>query len=97
MFLLTIYWLFETLKDIPEEKWSSVVLAYANICHLYSLKASHEPLATLASPYDKMWMTITKVQEMHTYLNKLITIEIIVLVIDSLHISNHKAAKCHDL
>ena len=34
---------------------------------------------------------------MHAYLNKLINIEIIVLVIDSLHISNHKAAKCHDL
>ena len=75
MFLLTIYWLFETLKDIPEDKWSSVVLAYDNMCHLDSLKASREPLP-LPAPYDKMWTTITKVEDI-----LLIAIEIIVLVL----------------
>ena len=72
-----------------------MIICCISICHLYSLKASREPLATLEAPYDKMWMTITKVHTRNACIS--LTIEIIVLVIDSLHMSNHKAAKCHDL
>ena len=60
VFLIVIHWLFETLKSIPVEKWPSVLLAYDNMCHLDSLRASRQPLP-LPPPFNEMWLKITKV------------------------------------
>ncbi len=48
------------LKYVPTEKWSSVILAYDNMCHLDGLKAARSPLP-LPEPYNNMWTAITKV------------------------------------
>lgn len=53
-------WLYNLLKDLPEDKWSDVVLAYDNMCHLDGLRAAQRPLP-LPHPYDMMWQKITKV------------------------------------
>lgn len=60
VFLILISWLFETLKDRDFDSWSSVILAYDNMCHIDNLKAARAPLP-LPQPYDQMWKQITKV------------------------------------
>ena len=60
VFLIVIVWLYQTLKDVPPDKWGEVILAYDNMCQLDSLRAAKQPLA-LAKPYDLMWQKITKV------------------------------------
>ena len=53
-------WLFDTLKDMPQEKWSDVVISYDNMCKVDGLKALQNPLP-LPKPFDVMWASITKV------------------------------------
>ena len=59
VFLIVIRWLFQTIKDLPEAKWSEVVVAYNNMCHLDGLKVAQQPLP-FSKPYDEMWLKITK-------------------------------------
>lgn len=66
VFLIVITWLYELLKDVPTEKWSSIILAYDNMCHLDGLKAASSPLP-LPEPYDNMWRAITKVKLLSQY------------------------------
>ena len=54
VFIIVLSWLYETLHKLPYESWSSVILAYDNMCHLDGLKAARAPLS-LPKPYDKMW------------------------------------------
>ena len=60
VFLILISWLHETLAKIETDEWSDVVLAYDNMCHLDGMKVAKSPLP-LPQPYDKMWLTISKV------------------------------------
>ena len=60
VFLIVLTWLYETLSHIPPDQWQDVVLAYDNMCHLASLRASRAPLP-LPAPYDNMWLKISKV------------------------------------
>lgn len=60
VFLIVITWLYETLSKIEFDKWTSVILAYDNMCHLDGLRAARCPLP-LPKPYDSMWTAITKV------------------------------------
>ena len=56
------------MKDLPEEKWDNVVLAYDNMCHLDGLRAARRPLP-LPPPYDMMWQKITKVSVTYTHVH----------------------------
>lgn len=58
--LIVLSWLYQTLQNIPQIEWGSVVLAYDNMCHLDGLRALAEPLP-LPEPYDMMWKSIHKV------------------------------------
>ncbi len=58
VFLIVIVWLYQTLKDVPPDKWGEIILD--NMCQLDSLRAAKQPLA-LPKPYDLMWQKITKV------------------------------------
>lgn len=58
--IIVVSWLFDTLKDMPQEKWSDVVISYDNMCKVDGLKALQNPLP-LPKPFDVMWASITKV------------------------------------
>ena len=58
--MITIMWLKETLRYVPQSQWKDVVVAYDNMCHLDSLKAARKDLP-LEAPFDKMWKSITKI------------------------------------
>ena len=60
VFTILLVWLLQVVEAIPREKWSSVVLAYDNMCHLDALKVARKPLP-LPKPFDEMWLAITKV------------------------------------
>ena len=60
VYLIILTWLKSILQDLPTEKWQDVVLAYDNMCHLDSMKVASKPLP-LSSPFDRMWLDITKV------------------------------------
>jgi hypothetical protein len=60
VFLLTIQYLTQRLKGVPEEKLGDFFLAYDNMCNLDRLRTSKKPLP-LPEPYDKMWLKISKV------------------------------------
>ena len=38
VFLIVISFLYEVLKDLPEDDWEKKILAYDNMCHLDALK-----------------------------------------------------------
>ena len=65
MFVFTVYWLFEILSPLPIEEWSTVTLAYDNMCSLDSMKVAQKPLP-MEPPYDQMWLSIQKVR-MHVH------------------------------
>ena len=62
VFVILLSWLYEKLSDLPFESWSSIILAYDNMCHLDNLKAARAPLPLPQPYYDKMWKQITKVR-----------------------------------
>ena len=55
-----MYWLFEILSQVPQEKWQETIIAYDNMCQLDALKVARKPLP-LEPPYDQMWLSIQKV------------------------------------
>ena len=61
VFLIVIKWLYQTLQSIPSDQWSSLVLAYDAMCKLDGMKVASKPLP-LPSPYDEMWLKVTKVR-----------------------------------
>ena len=65
VFIFTLHWLFETLNQVPAEKWGEIILAYDNMCQLDSLKVAQRPLP-LQPPYDRMWLSIQKVHMLVT-------------------------------
>ena len=62
MFLITLRFLYNTLKDIPPEQWEKVMISYDNMGNLDRLKAARGKLP-LPSPYDGLWCKVTKVIE----------------------------------
>ena len=60
VFVLTIKYLLERLKDVPESEYEHSLLSYDNMCNLCKLKASQKPLP-LPRPYDQMWLKISKI------------------------------------
>ena len=48
------------LQIIPVEQWKKIVIAYDNMCHLNGLRVAKKALP-LPSPYDQMWISVTKV------------------------------------
>ena len=60
VFTILLVWLLRVVDGIPREKWSDVVLAYDNMCHLDAMKVARKALP-LPKPYDEMWLAITKV------------------------------------
>lgn len=59
VFVLTIKYLLEHLKDIPDTEHQNVLLSY-DMCNLCRLKVSQKPLR-LARPYDQMWPKVSKI------------------------------------
>ena len=106
--LIVLSWLYQTLQSIPQSEWSSVVIAYDNMCHLDSLRALAEPLP-LPKPYDTMWTSITKVCYygcclhspmprlyffMHSRYYVFSLVFFVLQVIDDLHFRNHTDVEC---
>lgn len=60
VFVLTIKFLLERLKDVPESEYENFILSYDNMCNLCRLKASQKPLP-LPQPYNQMWLKISKI------------------------------------
>jgi len=60
VFILTLDYLLDKLKGIPENKWEEFLLSYDNMCNLDRLKVAKKPLP-LEPPYDQLWLKITKV------------------------------------
>ena len=61
IFLIILPWLKSVLQQLPKDQWKDVILSYDNMCHLDSMIVANKPLP-LPSPYDRMWMDITKVR-----------------------------------
>ena len=59
VFVLTIKYLLEHLKDVPDTKHQNVLLSY-DMCNLCRLKVSEKPLH-LARPYDQMSPKVSKI------------------------------------
>ena len=49
------------LQNVPQQNWSEVIVSYDNMCHLDSMRVEQNPLP-LPEPYDKLWLSVTKVQ-----------------------------------
>lgn len=60
MFLLTLHYLYERLKNVPEDKWEEFILSYDNMCNLCKMRSAQSPLP-LPKPYDELWIKITNV------------------------------------
>ena len=60
MFLLAVHYLYNRLQDVEEKDWDKFMLSYDNMCNLCKMHAAKEDLP-LPAPYDKMWLTVTKV------------------------------------
>ena len=66
VFLITVSFLYEVLKDKPETEWKDIILAYDNMCHLDALKVANAPLP-LPAPYCDMWSKVTNIiDSLHT-------------------------------
>ena len=48
------------LVQIPEDKWSSIIISYDNMCQLDGMKVANSPLP-LPPPYNEMWLKVQKV------------------------------------
>ena len=60
VFLITIQYLLQRLKDMPEEQWEDFILSYDNMCNLDKLRVAKKPLP-LPEPYDKIWLKVRKI------------------------------------
>ena len=60
MFLITISWLFEKLKCVPESEWENVILSYDDMCHLDNLKVGKADLP-FPPPFNQMWHKVQKI------------------------------------
>ena len=60
VFLIVLSFLFEILKNRPEQEWKDVILVYDNMCHLDSLKVATIPLS-LPEHYCNMWLKVRKI------------------------------------
>ena len=60
VFLLTLHYLYERLKDVPQDEWHNFILSYDNMCNLCKLRGARANLP-LPEPYDLLWLKITKV------------------------------------
>ena len=60
VFLLMLHYLYERLKNVPEEEWPNFILSYDNMCNLCKLRGARANLP-LPKPYDLLWQKITKV------------------------------------
>ena len=61
VFAIVIQWLMTLLENVPQQNWSEVIVSYDNMCHLDSMRVAQNPLP-LPEPYDKLWLSVTKVQ-----------------------------------
>ena len=60
VFLLTLHYLYERLKDVPQDEWHYFILSYDNMRNHCKLCGAHANLP-LPEPYDLLWLKITKV------------------------------------
>ena len=60
MFLLTLHYLYERLKDVPDDKWEEFILSYDNMCNLCKMRSARSALP-LPKPFDELWLKIKKV------------------------------------
>lgn len=65
VFLFLLAWLFITVEKIQVESWSSLFLAYDNMCQVNRMRVAQAELP-LPPPFNKMWLMINKIiDELH--------------------------------
>lgn len=60
VFLMSVHYLYERLKNVPETEWEKFILSYDNMCNVDKMVAAREPLP-LPAPYDNLWLKVRKV------------------------------------
>jgi len=47
-------------NSVPVSEWKKIFVIYDNVCNLNRIRAAQQPLP-LPSPYDRVWMEVSKV------------------------------------
>ena len=55
-----LHYLYERLKDVPEDKWEEFIHSYDNMHNLCKIRSARSALP-LPKPYDELWLKIKNV------------------------------------
>ena len=96
VFLIILVWMMAMFKDFARAERKKVVLSYDNMCHVDNLKVAKKPLPLPGDRIHCGWSAHMKLSpplpciigDLWSDINK---------VIDTLHIHNHKDAKCRQV
>ena len=58
--MILVKFLQNKLRTVPPDKWQDVFIAYDNMCNVDRMRVAKQEL-DLPPPYNKMWMTVSKI------------------------------------